>query len=106
MDSLKLFYGVVGIDLGRGQVLVPEQSLNGHQAGTLIEKMGGEGVAQHVGTFLFQCRHAFEHVMHLIIYKRGRRLLAFVVQQETVGSVRESGIAQGLVLDYQLYHLR
>ena len=68
MNFLELFYGIVGIDLGRGQVLVPEQFLDGHQARAFVQEVRGEGMTQHMGTFLLQRGYAFEHVMHLIIY--------------------------------------
>ena len=59
MNFLELFYRVVGIDLGGGQVLVPKKFLNGNQARTLVQEMCGEGVSQHMGTFLLQRGHAF-----------------------------------------------
>ena len=106
MDFLKLFYRVVGVDLGRGQVFVPEQLLYRHQAGALVQEMRGEGVTQHMGAFLLQRGDAFEHTVHLIIYVRGRHLLPFIVEEQAVGTRLKGGVAQGLVSLYQFYHLR
>ena len=106
MDFLELFYCVVRIDLRCGQVLVAEQLLYGHEARTLIEEMGGEGVAQDMRAFLLQRGDAVKQMVHLIIYKGGRHLSSPVVQEQPFGLFREGGIAQRLILHYQLYHLR
>ena len=105
MDFLKLFYRVVGIDLSCCQVFMSQKFLDGNQAGPLVQEMCGKSVTQHVGTFLLQGRHTFKHMMYLIIYKGWCHLLPFIVEQETLCLVCEGGIAHGLVLGYQRYHL-
>ena len=105
MDFLELFDGIVGIYLGGGQVLVPEQLLDSHEAGAFVQQMRGEGVAQHVRALLLEGSDAFEKMVHLIIYIRGRHLLPFVVEQETVGLVGKGGVAYDLVLVNHAYHL-
>jgi len=41
--------GNVGVNLGSGNVGVAEQHLHDAQVGTVVEQVGGKGVAQHMG---------------------------------------------------------
>ena len=38
----------MGIDLGRGNIGMTQQFLDASQIGTVIQEVGGEGVAQHM----------------------------------------------------------
>ena len=47
-----MFVGYVGIDLGGGYVGVAEEGLDGAEVGAVFEEVGGEGVADDVGSDL------------------------------------------------------
>jgi len=48
-NSLAALLQDVGIDLGRGKIVVPEQLLNGADVGAALEQVSGEGMAKGVG---------------------------------------------------------
>ena len=43
----------MGIDLGRGNIGMTQQFLDASQIGTVIQEVGGEGVAQHMRCLLY-----------------------------------------------------
>ena len=53
-SALQPFAGDVGVDLGGRNIGVAKQQLHDAQVGTVVEQMGGEGVAQHVRRELFR----------------------------------------------------
>ena len=48
MYVLQACPGDMGVDLGRRQVAVPEQHLQGTQVGAVIQQVRGKGMAQHM----------------------------------------------------------
>jgi len=54
MNFLELPNCIVCIDLRGGQAAMTQQLLDSIQIGPLIHQVGGEGVSEHVGTFLIQ----------------------------------------------------
>lgn len=49
MDCFEAFLVDVGVDLGGRDVGVAEEFLNDAEIGTVLEEVGGEGVAKEVG---------------------------------------------------------
>src|SRR5438105_12345638 len=55
-DDLEAFAVDVRVDLGGGDVRVPEHRLHGAQIGAALQEMGGEAVAQRVRMHVAQAR--------------------------------------------------
>lgn len=53
MDFAEVLVGDVGVDLGGGDVGVAEETLDGAEVGTVHKEVGGEGVAERVGSDVF-----------------------------------------------------
>jgi hypothetical protein len=54
MNFLEFSNCIVCVDLRGGQAAVTQQLLDSIQIGPLVHEVGGEGVSEHVGTFLIQ----------------------------------------------------
>src|ERR671930_2198246 len=50
VDRPEAVFGQVSVQLGRGHISVTQQLLHGPQVGAALQQMGGEGMAQGVGT--------------------------------------------------------
>ena len=48
MDVVQVFVGNVGVDLGCGDVGVPQHRLYTAEVGAVLQKVGGKGVADNV----------------------------------------------------------
>ena len=75
MDFFELFNGLVGVDLGRGQIGVTQQGFDRIEIGPVVQHMGGKAVPENVRASLRDRRNLhkglFDQIHHQFRIQRG-----------------------------------
>ena len=79
---LELADGIMGINLGGGEVSVTQQFFYGVQIGPMVQQVGGKGMPQHVRRFFLQGAHLPDVVLHFPLDKYRVERLHFIRDQQ------------------------
>ena len=97
LQRLAQMVGVeVGIDLGGDDILVAQQLLHLTDAGTALQQMRGEGVAEGVGADLLVDRGALGGLLDDGEDHNAREALATIVQEENLVAVAAAALVQAM----------